>query len=144
MKKSETIKEQLRRNTVALISVAIAIMSLSYNTWRDGASEHNRNQRTGSYEVLLQLGELQQLVFHLHYDRDESRGNPRTGWAIVLTIRDIALILDEPVPAQAEALLETWDEHWQGLGEDPDSVEAIVAAINATRMASQTVIRNLD
>ena len=43
--------EQVRRNLVALISVFIAVSSLSYNTWRNEESEHNRNQRMASFEV---------------------------------------------------------------------------------------------
>jgi uncharacterized membrane protein YebE (DUF533 family) len=39
------IKEQVRRNAVALISLVIAITSLGYNTWRNEASENNRTQR---------------------------------------------------------------------------------------------------
>ncbi|MDH3303608.1 MAG: hypothetical protein OEM50_00145 [Gammaproteobacteria bacterium] len=55
-----TIREQLRRNAVALISLVVAITSLGYNTWRNEASEHNRNQRLLSIEVLPNAGELQQ------------------------------------------------------------------------------------
>ena len=34
----ESIREQLRRNAVALISLVIAITSLGYNTWRNAVS----------------------------------------------------------------------------------------------------------
>ena len=44
--------EQVRRNLGALISVFIAVSSLSYNTWRNEETEHNRNQRMASFEVL--------------------------------------------------------------------------------------------
>lgn len=63
-----SILEQLRRNTVALISLVVAISSLSYNTWRNEATEENRNLRVAAFEILLKLGELQQVVFHSHYD----------------------------------------------------------------------------
>lgn len=55
MAKIRTIKEQLQRNTVAIISLAVAVTSLGYNTWRNEASEHNRNQRLVSIELLLML-----------------------------------------------------------------------------------------
>ena len=45
---------------VALISLAVAVTGLGYNTWRNEASEHNRNQRLVSIELLLMLGDLQQ------------------------------------------------------------------------------------
>tara|TARA_R110000782_G_scaffold9026_8_gene29205 strand:- start:160 stop:393 length:234 start_codon:yes stop_codon:yes gene_type:complete len=39
MSKSASVREQLRRNTVALISLAVAITSLGYNTWRNALFE---------------------------------------------------------------------------------------------------------
>ena len=145
MSKRLAFKEQLQRNAVALISLVVAITSLSYNTWRNEASEHNRNQRLVSIEVLRNLGELQQVVFHLHYDQgiDQST-NPRTGWAIVLTVNDLAMVLDAPLPETAENLRSVWGDHWSGLGEDDTSVEAIIAALEATRDEVHGLLRSLD
>ena len=93
------IKEQLRRNTVALISLAVAITSLGYNTWRNEASEANRTQRLVAIEVLMRLGDLQQLTWHHHFDQDfDDKGNLRTGWTQVLVIRDICQILEGSLP----------------------------------------------
>jgi len=145
MSKRIAIKEQLRRNAVALISLVVAVTSLSYNTWRNEASEHNRNQRLVSIEVLRNLGELQQVVFHLHYDRDvDMLINPRTGWAIILTVNDLAMVLDAPLPETAENLRMVWDENWDKLGKDETSVEAIIAALEATRDEVHGLLRNLD
>ena len=89
---SDGVIDQLKRNTVALVSIIIAVSSLSYNTWRNEKTEENRNQRLASFEILLKLNELQQVVFHSHYDKDSlDKGNPRTGWAYVLTVRDLLL-----------------------------------------------------
>ena len=90
---ANTYVEQLRRNAVALISLVVAISSLSYNTWRNEATEDNRNLRFAAFEILLKLGELQQVVFHVHFDKDLDKGNPRVGWAYVLTINDLAKVL---------------------------------------------------
>ncbi|MEJ2129401.1 MAG: hypothetical protein P8X81_11220 [Woeseiaceae bacterium] len=38
-----TIKKQIRRNAVALVSLVIAITSLGYNTWRNEAIEDLRS-----------------------------------------------------------------------------------------------------
>ena len=62
MPRPTRLKEQLQGNAVALISLVIAISSLAYNTWRNEASEYNRNQRLISMEVLRNVGELQQVV----------------------------------------------------------------------------------
>ena len=74
---SNSVANEIRRNTVALISIIIAVSSLSYNTWRNEKTEDNRNQRLASLEVLLKLNELQQVIFHSHYDKDSlDKGNP--------------------------------------------------------------------
>jgi hypothetical protein len=88
----QTFKEQVQRNMVALISLAIAITSLSYNTWRNEASEHNRNQRLVSIQLLLMLGDLQQLTLDYHYgEKNDADSVHRAAWTKVLTIRDISI-----------------------------------------------------
>jgi len=50
-----TIRQQVRNNAVALISLLIALTSLGYNTWRNERTEHNRNSRTAAFEILTSL-----------------------------------------------------------------------------------------
>lgn len=142
---NNSFKEQVRRNLVALISLVIAITSLSYNTWRNEKSEENRTQRVVAIEALLKLGELQQLVYHHHYDRDtEDKGNLRTGWTLVLVIRDITQILEHPLPAASEGLRKTWDEHFQTLGASDASRDAIESGINSLRGDLLAMLKALD
>ena len=137
--------DQLRRNRVALISLVVAIISLSYNTWRNEASEDNRTQRLVSIEVLLKLADLQQLVWHNHYDGDtEDKGNLRTGWAIVLTIKDIATILDAPMPQSAEILWQVWNDNNQQLGESTVAKDNIIMAIEKCRVDTLAGLQALD
>ncbi len=145
MKPHVRFKEQLQRNLVALISVFIAVSSLSYNTWRNEKSEYNRNQRMASFEVLLKLGELRELVYHMHYDQDTVGDDAaRTGWATVFTIRDLAQVLEEPLPEAANSLHGTWGEHWDGLGSDKASRTAIEVEIDATRDITLKMLQKLD
>jgi len=140
-----SFKEQVQRNLVAIISIFIAVSSLSYNTWRNEKTEYNRNQRLASLEVLLKLGELQELVFYSHYDRDaQDKGNPRTGWALVLTIRDLSQILEAPLPASSAELVATWGEHWDKLGDMQQSADAILASVEAVRDDALTLLTMLD
>ena len=144
MKQRIPLRDQLQRNAVAIISLFIAVSGLFYNTWRNELTEENQNQRTGCFEVLLKLGELQQLVYHLHYDMDDQRsGNQRTGWALVQTINDISLVLEQPVTDAAVELKRAWGEHEKGLGEQAASAEAINEAIEALRSATQDVLQSL-
>jgi len=145
VKTKVNLKDQLQRHSVALISIFIAVSSLSYNTWRNERTEYNRNQRLASFEVLLKLGELQELVYHNHYDRDATdKGNPRTGWALVLTIQDLAQILEAPLPDSAAKLAATWGEHWSRLGDERESADAIVDGIELVRIDTKNLLRNLD
>jgi hypothetical protein len=139
-----TIREQLRNNVVALISLVVALGSLSYNTWRNERTEHNRNVRTATFELLGKLAELERVVYLAQYDRDRSGGNPRTGWTYVLVIQDFAAVVPQPVPAQAAQLQKVWAENWQGLGgEDESSVERIDDAISKLRTASLAMLKAL-
>ena len=143
--KSTKLIDQLRRNRVALISLVVAIISLSYNTWRNEASEDNRTQRLVSIEILLKLADLQQLVWHNHYDGDtENKGNLRTGWAIVLTIKDIATILDSPMPESAEKLWVVWNDNNSQLGESTVAKDNIIMAIEKCRVDTLFVLQALD
>lgn len=145
MRPGAKIYEQVRRNLVALISLVVAVTSLGYNTWRNEASEYNRNQRLVAIEVLRNVGELHQVVLHRHWDKDESdKGNPRTGWALVLAIHDLAMILESPVPDAAEALKETWDLHWEKLVTDRASEKEIVGALEVLREELHALLNDLD
>jgi len=140
-----SIVEQFRRNTVALISIVIAVSSLSYNTWRNEKTEDNRNQRFAAFEVLIKLSELQQVVFHSHYDKDKTdKGNPRTGWAYVLNMRDLSRILQPPLPVAVDELLAIWSENWEGLGEEQKNADLIMDGIDNVRNETLILLESLD
>jgi hypothetical protein len=137
--------QQIRRNAVALISLVVALSSLGYNTWRNELTEYNRNQRQSAFEILLKLGELQQVVFHSHYDRDTTdKGNPRTGWAYVLVVKDLARVLAPPMPAASDRLQTVWGEHWHALGVEQVSADAILLEIDQVREETLRQLHRLD
>ncbi len=139
------IREQIQRNAVALISLVVAVTSLGYNTWRNEASEYNRNQRLISIEVLRNLGELQQVVFHNVWEKDASnKGNPRTGWVHVLAIKDLAQILDGDVPASATQLWQVWSKDWDEIGPDNEPYVRVTTALQQTRKDTHALLQSLD
>lgn len=140
----DTFKNQMRQHSVALISLAIALSSLAYNTWRNEQTEANRNVRAAGIELLLKLGELDQVVFFSHYDRDEDRGNPRSGWAYILTITDLAALTSEPPVNSSADLLRVWRENWPGLGKNDASADLISAGIDQLRNDVLSVLAALD
>ena len=139
------IKEQVRRNAVALISLVIAITSLGYNTWRNEASEHNRNQRLVSIELLLMLGDLEQLTLDKHYGADADRDAvSRKAWAKVLSIRDLAQISEGSVPESAMALYDIWSSDYDELGDSTGAKDRIVSALDEVRGDAHDVLKGLD
>lgn len=140
-----SVRDQFRRNSVALISLVVAITGLSYNTWRNEASEDNRTQRLISLEVLMKLGELQQLVWHHHYDKDvEDKGNLRTGWTLVLVTKDVSQILGGALPQSTEALYQTWNKRSNELLNSTEAKDAIIDAINVVRADALALLQELD
>ncbi len=142
----QTIREQIRRNAVALISLFIAVTGLLYNTWRNEHSEYNRNQRFASFEVLIKLSELQELVYLSYYDAETSDNSIfRRGWSKVLIIRDLSAVLDEPLPVRAGELHGVWDNQWTGLEKrQKDSLDAIEGAIQKLRADTLDKLKELD
>jgi hypothetical protein len=138
------IREQLRNNAVALISLAVAISSLAYNTWRNERTERNRNVRTAAFEVLMRAADLERLTFLAQYDRDRGAGSPRTGWTDALAIRELSALVPGAVPVRATELLKVWGENWEGLGKDDETaVNRIDDAIGNLREASLATLRSL-
>ena len=144
MNKNSSIKEQFRRNTVALISLAVAITSLGYNTWRNEASESNRNQRLVSIEILLMLGDLQRLTLDRHHGENiDGDAILREAWAKVLTIRDLSQVAAGSVPESATSLFEVWSEDYKNLGEEHEARDRIIDALETVRSDVHEVLRSL-
>jgi hypothetical protein len=137
-------RQQLRDNAVALISLTVAVSSLAYNTWRNERTEHNRNIRAATFELLMKVSELQRVVFLAQYDRDLAAGSPRTGWTYVLAIRDLSTLTPAPLPAQAGELQNVWSGSWEGLGKDDETaVNRIDDAIGRLRDTTLSTLRSL-
>ena len=130
---------------MALISLVVAVTSLGYNSWRNEASEHNRNQRLVAIELLLMLGDLQQLTLDKHYGSNiDGAAILRQGWSKVLTIHDLAQISEGSVPASAMTLYDIWSSDYDELGEDADAKDRIVAALDEVRSDAHDVLKSLD
>lgn len=136
---AERIIEQLRRNFVALISLAIALSSLSYTTWRYEQTEQNWNVRAAGFEVLLNLGELERIVLQLGFTPEETTEDPRTGWAIVWNIKIFSELLPANVASGQEHLFNIWQEHHARL-EKPVVVES--SEVRALRKASAKAVND--
>ena len=134
--KKITFRQQLQRNAVALISLVVAISSFAYNSWRNEQTELNRNQRFASFEILLKLNELQQLVFHRIYDPLlVEKGNARMGWTHIITINDLSQV--------SQKLLNVWDANWSDLSIDSEGSKAVLAEIDSLREVNVSLLKTL-
>jgi hypothetical protein len=140
----KTLINQLRQHSVALISLAIALSSLGYNTWRNEQTEANRNVRAAGIELMLKLGELDQVVFFNHYEQDIVRGNLRLGWSYVLTIKDLGALMNEPAASSSIDLFDTWNARSSELSSNGNSQEIISASIEQLRSHTHIVLAELD
>jgi hypothetical protein len=140
-----TISEQVHRNAVALISLAVALASLGYNTWRNEQTEANRNVREAGFMIVEQLAELQQVVLFARFMPDDQRGDPRVGWAHILAAEDFSIPMPEDVRARTAALKSSWSQGFEHLAdEDASYYEAIDREIDATKRTVLGEIADLD
>ena len=137
-------RDELRRNALALISLLVALTALGYNTWRNERTEHNRNIRFAGFEMLLHASELRRLSYLAHYDRDQLRGNPRSGWVKVMVIRDLSMIMPASLQASADSLYRAWDREWQGLGNNDASIASIEMALDELRGGILDTLESLE
>jgi hypothetical protein len=136
--------QQLKANLVALISLATAIVGISYNTWRDHQNEINDNMRNAAFVVLSDLGELQTIVNYAHFEVDNTRGNPIDGWKHVIMIRDLSRLLKPAAKQAGEALYVDWQNNWENLDKDNNTEMLISNKITATRQAVLSTIDSLE
>ena len=137
------MRQQFRDNLVAITSLVVALSALGYNTWRNEVTERNRNVRVAGVELLKEIGSLQQIIFYAHFAEGDARGDPRMGWADVLTIDDLAALMPAEVTREAEALREVWEANADGLVDDEDAFRRIDLAIDELRQATLAAMRAL-
>lgn len=138
------LSEELRRQSLAIVSLLVALAALGYNTWRNELTETNRNVRRAGFEMLVHISELQRVAYLAHFDGDKVAGNPRKGWVEVLVIRDLATFMPENDQVRAETLYMAWNDNWNGLGESDLAIAAIDTAINDLRQDIVMILEALD
>ena len=138
------MREQLRNNMVAIISLVIALSALGYNTWRNERTERNRNIRAAGFELLTEIGSLQQIIFYAHYAEGDQRGDPRMGWADMLTINDLAALMPADVVRDAGELRSVWEADSEGVIKDDAAYQRIDGAIDTLRQTTLEALRALN
>ena len=126
-----SVLEQLRRNQLAIISLLVALTALGYNTWRNELTEANRTIRQAGFEMVVHLSDLQRIAYLRHYDNDMTGGNPRKGWAEVLVLKDLAVLMPDNVNSATTTLTDAWGANWAQLGTSGATGDAAIAELDA-------------
>ena len=140
---TSTFRQVLQANLLAIISVLIAVASLSYNTWRNDVSELNRNQRAAGFAVLQELATLQLLVDHLTYDDKRQRGDTIEGGTRVVFIGDLASLTSPKVDAGAKSLRQQWESEVGRLESSEEANKTVSRAIESLRVETLRTLAEL-
>jgi hypothetical protein len=135
--------QQLRRNSLALLSLTVALSALFYNTWRNESTEHNRNIRTAEFEMLKYLGEVQQIIDYAHFRKDRQRGDLTQGLGRILLIHDLSTLAPKPVEEAADKLLAAWRTHGDTLSTDLEAASALSEEVLNMRRTVLASLRSL-
>ena len=138
----KSIRQQFQQHFVAILSLFIAVVALCYTTWREEATEHNRNTRIAAFEVLKNLGELQIVVNQTIY-QPQSEKSAFLGWGHISMIGDMGSLLPEPIPEKTQKLVKVWGDTWQKLQNDEPAQDSLTQEIDSCRDATLVVIHAL-
>ena len=104
--------------------------------------------RTAGIELLIKLGELDRIILEEQFGQvtvvveTPTSMNQRSGWAYVLTIRDLGAVMVDPAQSSSVVLFETWSANANDLGkQDQTAFKAVSASIDKLR---SDVLRSLD
>lgn len=141
--KKISIFTQISNHLIAIISLIVAIIALSYNTWRNEQTEKNRNIRTAAFEVLKELGELQIVINYSHYQPNKELGNTYLGWGHIAFINDLGQLLPQPIPKKVKILTDDWGLNWGKIKTDEAASDMISNEVDKTRESVLDVLRKL-
>jgi len=145
---ADTDKSQINKiyfyQLMVVFSVVFAIVGFSYNVWRMEVTEENDNIRTASFEILLELASLEQLIYAAHYDKDKVNGSPRKGWVIVGLVNDLSVLAGDSIQADASTLKLVWSNQWEHINNDVKAVKQIIEAIDNLRSEIKQVLIKLE
>ena len=143
---STSVFAQIRGNLVAIISLALAIATLGYTTWRNETTEAHRNVRQAAFRTLEVLGELQIIVDERRYQGDRVRGDYVAGWARVTLAGDLGGLLPAPAPQSVASLRQVWQDNFESWDSntDPEAERRISQAIADARKGVLETLTALD
>jgi hypothetical protein len=122
------LKQQLKQNLLAILSIAIAINALAYNSWRNELSEENRNYREAGFEIMREAAHLQYLIDTTTFAKDKQKADPIDGWVRVNLIVALSELMMPEIKAYAVELKTVWGDNWSSLTDGEQANERLTAA----------------
>ncbi len=137
------IKKRQYQFYFVVFSVLLSLSGFSYNVWRLESTETNNTIRTASFEILLELSQLEQLVYSLHYDKDDMEGSPRKGWVKVGLVNDLSPLAGENIAEKSENLRKIWSRNWHAIEDSNIATDQVIEAIEDVRKEINKTITSL-
>jgi len=139
----EIRKKIVNYQTVVILSFIFGALGFIYNNWRHSHNENNTNVRVASFQLIQELASLEQNIYANHYDGDMHKGSSRDGWVKVGLIKDLSLFLSNECRNKADQLHTTWQNDWEKISEDQNVTDTLVKEIDAIRIVTRNVLKNL-
>jgi hypothetical protein len=137
------MQQRVNSAFLSILSLVVALIALSYNTWRNEATESNRNVRAAGFEMLREVAHLQLLVDNIHYV-ESSPNDPIEGWARVNLLISLSQVMPVSVNREAEQLKQVWQEHWSELTTDTEANRQITEANRRLESAILEALKQLS
>ncbi len=123
----------VKQQSLSIISLIVAITALSYNTWRNEATESNRNIRESGFELLKASAELQLLIDSSYYvnarrSEVETQTLPIRGWTQVNFIVTLSQVMPSNVQRASLHLKSNWEKYWDKIHLEKVANESISAS----------------
>jgi len=128
MSRSIKFKTQLQQNLLALISLIIAIVALSYNSWRNEQSEDNRNFRSAGFEIMRESAKLQLLIDTVTYADKTHHKELIKGWVSINFVVSLSELMTPQINNKAIELKQVWTDNWSSLSTDEPANQKISTA----------------
>ncbi len=147
-----SIVEQFKRNSVAYVSLFIAVSGLLYNTWRNETTEYQRSVREATFVAIKELARYQSLVNNAVYKGGCGNDLDIDAWGHMLALRTLADILPENARSEIDQLDQIWTAHSAELCAPGTSKarretidqQIIYPQVQQTSEALVSVVGNLD
>jgi hypothetical protein len=130
---------------LAFVSLAIALIGLAYNTWRNESTEAHRNVRQACFILLEESAALQQLVHIRFYGGDRSTATWVSAWGKATLIRDLGMLAPSRTAQEAQTVFNIWSKRAQGIDErNPLAEDEMSDAIERLRRQTLQDLRELE